>query len=192
MRITKKEIRQMVPEEDYERGLAYYEQDRVISYREEVTKDLAKLTCKVRGTKLYTVNASFSDRGLSALCTCPRFADRHCCKHLVAALLTMVSYQPETNRSDGRVSRILKAYRDRSRSGVDATRQARLVPQIFPSEMSRGYPTLTFQVGFDRLYVVKNVKTFLEYVSKEEEVTYGKGLTLCHACLLYTSDAADE
>lgn len=91
MRITKKEIRQMVPEEDYERGLAYYEQDRVISYREEVTKDLAKLTCKVRGTKLYTVNASFSDRGLSALCTCPRFADRHCCKHLVAALLTMVS-----------------------------------------------------------------------------------------------------
>lgn len=59
MRITKKEIRQMVPEEDYERGLAYYEQDRVISYREEVTKDLAKLTCKVRGTKLYTVNASF-------------------------------------------------------------------------------------------------------------------------------------
>ena len=63
MRITKKEIRQMVPEEDYERGLAYYEQDRVISYREEVTKDLAKLTCKVRGTKLYTVNASFSDRG---------------------------------------------------------------------------------------------------------------------------------
>ena len=25
MRITKKEIRQMVPEEDYERGLAYYE-----------------------------------------------------------------------------------------------------------------------------------------------------------------------
>lgn len=181
MRITKKEIRQMVPEEDYERGLAYYEQDRVISYREEVTKDLAKLTCKVRGTKLYTVNASFSDRGLSALCTCPRFADRHCCKHLVAALLTMVSYQPETNRSDGRVSRILKAYRDRSRSGVDATRQARLVPQIFPSEMSRGYPTLTFQVGFDRLYVVKNVKTFLEHVSKEEEVTYGKGLTLCHA-----------
>ncbi len=57
----------------------------------------------------------------------------------------MVSYQPETNRSDGRVSRILKAYRDRSRSGVDATRQARLVPQIFPSEMSRGYPTLTFR-----------------------------------------------
>ena len=55
MRITKKEIRQMVPEEDYERGLAYYEQDRVISYREEVTKDLAKLTCKVRGTKLYPV-----------------------------------------------------------------------------------------------------------------------------------------
>lgn len=47
--------------------------------------------------------------------------------------------------------------------------------------MSRGYPTLTFQVGFDRLYVVKNVKTFLEHVSKEEEVTYGKGLTLCHA-----------
>ena len=76
MRITKKEIRQMVPEEDYERGLAYYEQDRVISYREEVTKDLAKLTCKVRGTKLYTVNASFSDRGLSALCTCPRLQRR--------------------------------------------------------------------------------------------------------------------
>ena len=78
MRITNKEIRQMVPEEDYVRGLAYYEQDRVVSYREEVTREFAKITCKVQGAKLYTVNASYSDRGLSALCTCPRFADRRC------------------------------------------------------------------------------------------------------------------
>ena len=181
MRITNKEIRQMVPEEDYVRGLAYYEQDRVVSYREEVTREFAKITCKVQGAKLYTVNASYSDRGLSALCTCPRFADRRCCKHLVAALLTLASFRGETNHSDGRVSQILKAYRNRSGPSVDATRQARLIPQIWPSDRERAYPMLTFQVGFDRLYVVKNVRTFLEHVNKEEEVTYGKGLTLCHA-----------
>lgn len=181
MRITKKEIRQLVPEEDYARGVSYYSQNRVVSYREEITRDVAKLTCKVRGTKLYTVNASYSERGLSAICTCPRFADRHCCKHLVAALLAMADSKTETIHSDLQVNRILRAYRNRTGSGVDRTRQAHLVPRIDQADTARSYPYLTFQVGFDKLYVVKNVKAFLDYVRAEETVSYGKGLTLCHA-----------
>ncbi len=68
MRITKKEIRQMVPEEDYERGLAYYEQDRVISYREEVTKDLAKLTCRSGGDEAVYSQCLFFPTGAYRRC----------------------------------------------------------------------------------------------------------------------------
>ena len=78
MRITKKEIKEIIPKADYDKGCAYYTQGRVVSYREEDTEDAVKISCKVQGTQLYTVNASYSARGLAAHCTCRRFADTHC------------------------------------------------------------------------------------------------------------------
>ena len=60
MRITKKEIKEIIPKADYDKGCAYYTQGRVVSYREEDTEDAVKISCKVQGTQLYTVNASYS------------------------------------------------------------------------------------------------------------------------------------
>ncbi len=89
----KKEIKEIIPKADYDKGCAYYTQGRVVSYREEDTEDAVKISCKVQGTQLYTVNASYSARGLAAHCTCRRFADTHCCKHLAAALLALNASQ---------------------------------------------------------------------------------------------------
>lgn len=180
MRITKKEIEEIIPKVDYDRGLAYYRQGRVVSYREENTGDAIKVSCKVQGAQLYTVNFSYSAKGLAAHCTCLRFADVHCCKHLAAALLALNAHQKDEDRSDYRVEEILQTYLNRPESAIDETRQAHIVPSL-GTELWNEYPRLHFSVGFDKLYVIRNLKTFLEWVQRGEVVAYGKRLTLCHA-----------
>ena len=181
MRITERKIRELVPDEDYARGLAYYQQGRVHGYREMKAADSVKISCSVQGTRLYSVIASYSAKGVAALCTCRRFGELHSCKHLVAALLTFAHYRGDGAKSDLSVSRMLEAYLNRPESEVDPTRQAQLVPRLTVGSYAASYPSLSFRVGFDKLYVVKNIKTFLELVSRGEEARYGKGLLLCHA-----------
>lgn len=181
MRITERKIRELVPDEDYARGLAYYQQGRVHGYREMKAADSVKISCSVQGTRLYSVIASYSAKGVAALCTCRRFGELHSCKHLVAALLTFAHYRGDGAKSDLSVSRMLEAYLNRPESEVDPTRQAQLVPRLTVGSYAASYPSLSFRVGFDKLYVVKNIKTFLELVSRGEEASYGKGLLLCHA-----------
>lgn len=82
--ITERKIRELVPDEDYARGLAYYQQGRVHGYREMKAADSVKISCSVQGTRLYSVLASYSAKGVAALCTCRRFGELHSCKHLVA------------------------------------------------------------------------------------------------------------
>lgn len=180
MRITKKEIKEIIPKADYDKGCAYYTQGRVVSYREEDTEDAVKISCKVQGTQLYTVNASYSARGLAAHCTCRRFADTHCCKHLAAALLALNASQKDGDQSDYRVAQMLQAYLNRPEAAIDETRQAHLVPGLV-FQFANEYPRIHLSVGFDKLYVVKSLKTFLDWVQQGEVVAYGKRLTLCHA-----------
>ena len=99
----------------------------------------------------------------------------------MAALLTFAHYRGDGAKSDLSVSRMLEAYLNRPESEVDPTRQAQLVPRLTVGSYAASYPSLSFRVGFDKLYVVKNIKTFLELVSRGEEASYGKGLLLCHA-----------
>ena len=63
MRITERKIRELVPDEDYARGLAYYQQGRVHGYREMKAADSVKISCSVQGTRLYSVIAPTPPRG---------------------------------------------------------------------------------------------------------------------------------
>lgn len=180
MRITEKKIQEIVSPADYRRGLDYYREGRVSGYKEIQAGTTAKISCTVLGSKPYSVVASYSARGVTALCTCPRFADQRCCKHLVAALLTFANYQ-ERASSDFSVQKILNTYLNRAQEPIDGSRQAHLVPRLIPSSLPNGYPALSFQVGFEKLYVVKNIRSFLEDVEQGNVSSYGKGLSFCHA-----------
>ncbi len=75
---------------------------------------------------------------------------------------------------------MLQAYLNRPEAAIDETRQAHLVPGLV-FQFANEYPRIHLSVGFDKLYVVKSLKTFLDWVQQGEVVVYGKRLTLCHA-----------
>lgn len=178
---TEKRIEGIFSRKDFARGREYYQRGQVADLQISGEPDREKVTCSVEGSEDYQVSMEFIEDGVRVYCSCPRFADKHSCKHLAAAMLAFV----DANRrdlplqSDARAQQLLRSYMEKTREGAVQDAKARLVPRVSPG-FSGDYPGFSFQVGFERLYVVRDVKKFLENVERRETVPYGKGLTLYH------------
>ena len=143
-------------------------------------------------------------------CTCPRFADRGRCKHVAAAMLKAAQNSSAgtmellkaifSNRQDGKpeqrldapdgsrskssltdppARRLMERYITLARSS-DMTGEAHLTPSLSPCLINGEYPSLSLAVGLTRMYVVKDIFTFLDNVARRRTEVYGKNLTLFH------------
>lgn len=185
MFIDKKLISRAFSRRDYERGLEYYRNGMVDDLLISQEDDRYHLTCTVRGSSVYQVSLYISAQGLeggvAAYCSCPRFQDVHICKHIAAAMLAfsdLNSGSPPAS-SDRQAKRLLEAYMARTQLRKAPERKARIAPRLSLPDRSQ-YPSVSFQVGYEKLYVVRDVKKFVYSILQRETVAYGKGLTLCH------------
>lgn len=81
-----------------ERGLNYYLQDRVSSYK----KNFNHISATVSGTNSYLVKAYFEGNELTTLtCTCPHAAGDNFCKHMAAVMYAYENQkdQPQKNQA---------------------------------------------------------------------------------------------
>lgn len=175
IRPTREDIRRAFSAKDYNRGMEYYRAGRVQDYRER--SDWGDLTadCVVQGSRPYQVSFLVMERGIACNCTCPRFETSGSCKHVVAALLACADRLGGRDSSGG--ARILDRYLQRTET---AGPKARLVPRLECTPGMEEYPRVSFLVGYDKTYVVKNIPNFLRAVAEGATVSYGKNLTLCH------------
>lgn len=81
--LTDASLRDMAGEAVFDRGLAYWREDRVELLRD----DASSATFEARGSDTYEVELYFEDVGLHVDCTCPHAQDGNFCKHMVAAAL---------------------------------------------------------------------------------------------------------
>lgn len=179
---------------DFILGKSYFE-DGCVTNIQTTQKGSARLaTCMVKDAGIHHVTLVQNEKALAAHCDCDDYIEEGCCKHAVAALLACIDQDvhgtgnTEKNPAPARVEKnapssddnakyLLRRYMDQT--ALLPAVPARLVPRFwFKSKIS--YPTLTFQVGIDRLYVVRNIPDFLAAVSMRQTQTYGKGLTLFH------------
>ncbi len=79
----------VAPKEYVVRGYDYFHQERLESFRWE--HDGSLLTAVVKGTRRYSVDFMMLDDELDFLCDCPAWAPRTQCKHVICALLTIIS-----------------------------------------------------------------------------------------------------
>lgn len=84
---TRDEIRSLCTEQSFERGITYYNQDRIL----ELAVDGREVTATVRGSSDYQVSAVIEDDTIRTSCSCP-YDYAGDCKHIVAVLLA-VEYQ---------------------------------------------------------------------------------------------------
>lgn len=143
----------------------------------------------------FAVEVGFDSTGeVSHLsCGCNRFAATgRGCKHIVATLVHTY-YQDMTTTAtptaavatptvtDAAVRRLMDAYLsgERVRLTVEESTEAgvTLTPIL---HLTGRMPTLTFMVGRDKPYQVKNVTRFAEWMERGEVVEYGRELSLLH------------
>lgn len=190
---------------DYVQGVELYEQGWVSELEIEIEDGVMEARCLVKDHQTYEVSLIQYDMAyqnhLECYCGCACFQNRDSCKHVTAALLACNDQQEKEQRyggpeqepaqtaakdpakaptvvSDRLTQALLETYREQA-GGRALERRARLLPRL-RYQYRQGYPSLSLQVGFDRLYVVRDVMEFLRMVQRKQTHSYGKGLTLYH------------
>jgi superfamily II DNA or RNA helicase len=98
----------------------------------------------------------------------------------------MIAYAQGQNekqvRTDLYARRMLDTYLQKSSRAHEIQQPVHLVPRLLLDNQFRGeYPAFGFRVGYEKLYVVKDIRAFLENVRDGKTTTYGKNLTLDHS-----------
>ena len=188
MQLTESELRRHFEVSDIQKGKAYFRQGKVVDYDEHLTEAGIAISGIVRGTWDYEVHIELRDDGIRAECDCPRFADAHSCKHAVATLMTHIhrsrgAVETYTQKSDGAMLRLINAYMPSVNASplIPHGEKARLIPRIETGFYHGEFPVISLKVGYDKLYVVRNIREFVERFEHQELYTYGKSLNLRHA-----------
>lgn len=193
MFFDKKALPTIFSRKDFSRGQEYFKRGQVQKLRITHTDEGNQITCIVQGSKPYNVSLYIDGEETSAYCNCPRFEEKHICKHIAAAMLACANLQEADLPvdSDRLAKNMLHTYMEKSARQTQQSpdQLARLIPRICLGYGHGDYPSFSFQVGFDKLYVVKDIKKFVENVIWRETVSYGKGLKFCHALEQFDQNA---
>lgn len=199
MSITKKEIKSYFSKTIYNRGNEYHKEDRVQfdfngnKYEEFLDLDVKWIRAKVQGSHNYYVSIPLNEDDeivyesmFHAQCDCPHY-DRTGweCKHMVATFLAYVDYSKNHSRdnsqsfphSDSKASQLLDKYLQ-NRSAEKIQGEISLTPLL---HVSKGhYPKISFQIGKDKMYILKDISQFLNCIDNNLSHKYGKNFEFTH------------
>jgi len=161
----------------YERGVQYFHGGAIESLK--YSPEQHTVHGSVKGIRSYMVRARFSKNGNleQSYCTCPDYANYpgYLCKHLVAVLLYI-----EKNNFDPRLWHTKEItenlFAHFSGLNIPSVKQE-LNLEInlnFSAIRGNSESSLEIKVGLDKLYVVKEIKSFLEAVYYSRELAFGK------------------
>lgn len=178
-----KQVSSMFSASDYWKGMDYYKRGLVEKIWHKEMNQTIEISGLVRGTSVYSVRLILRDDQIEKRsCTCPKYREWGSCKHLAAAMIDYVeTVEAQNKKSDSAAQLMLTTYLTKAQKQTEAPqRLARLVPRLAPEGID-SYPPFSFFVGYDKLYTIRNIETFLNNVSQEKTESYGKGLTLNHS-----------
>ena len=182
--LTLEQVKGMFEREEFERGMAYYRKDGVRQVRWGVAGNRGTFECRVNGTEgAYQVTVREREDGrLHCTCSCYQFYFHGSCKHQAAALIYCAENPNGGAASDWNAKNLLRAYMERGSRIVPERADARLLPRMNDACLEEHeYPRLSFRVGREKLYVVKNVVNFLTDVHNRNTVMLGKSTALDHS-----------
>ena len=159
-----------------------------------------RLTARVEEpSAAYRVEVGFDHTGEAEhiACGCSRFRSNHRgCKHIVAALVDLYyrdmtaaptadtaapAATAEPTVSDPAASRLIDRYLTAQRVRMTVEEQTLPPVTLTPTLILTGHhPHLTFAVGRDKPYQIKNLGRFASWMERGETVEYGRDLTLIH------------
>lgn len=166
----------------YARGLQYYKENRVVNATYSSSAKVYRF--EVQGNYRYSVTIEEQEDGsFDYSCNCPsRLKDQGACKHVVAALLFLLTYQERnmltTTKSpeERKILQILDYFAAQEETNLvgetfslDPTIT---IPQMLKGDASRAY--VSFSGGSTRKYKIQTIKKFLADLYNHENFTLGK------------------
>ena len=180
-------IRSLANDASYTRGCRYYENGAVVELKKR-RFDVHSYTAKVNGSTEYEVEVELnaSDTAVTDYaCDCPAaMLYDGACKHVVAALKAVQHEQRQQDSGQQRAGSGQRLFRFFERAAVQEEQQEEARPLILEPklcvnrEYSRSTCWLEFRIGYDKLYVLRNIREFILAARDGITLSFGKGLTI--------------
>ena len=175
----------------YNKGMTYFKRGRIFDF--EFDSETLRVNAEVAGANVYTVNINFTSSGtvVSSSCECGAFAMYPgACKHIVAVLK-----QVQKECREGLQFSMPRNHIDRHRFKSQAAQQIidffdniqeeiskQPVDLEVTYELERGMATgfrsnIELRIGTERLYIVKSMERFIEAVTMQNSLEFGKKFT---------------
>jgi len=194
IRLTKSHIKNIYNLTFYRRGLDYYNQGLV--YNLEHNVETNTWHAKVRGSDDYDVKIELSVNEIISSCTCPAYNLFNECKHEIAVLLAIadrlggqkVESLPSApkNREYNDTNLFIESLSQLQYSTVKNNSKYHKKPlkvEFYlkqwsnPLEKDTNLLSISLKIGEDRLYIVKNIKQFLEDLENGQAISFSQSFT---------------
>lgn len=171
----------------YKKGIEYKIGGKVSITRNVLKGDVRHLESDVKGSggNLYHVEVTINeetDRIIEQFCGCEAFYSYDgACKHIIATVLAHNDMNSNTDTTDPTVISLINKYAQRTVAAAlvsDTAKPAKIEPTIRIDYYSD--VRLTFKIGENRLYVIKDLSSFKRSMINNETVEYGKQFTFVH------------
>lgn len=195
MQVTEKFIRSFYSDIFYKRGRQYFLDGHVKSLEHEPGTDT--WTGKVTGSRTYQTRIVLHHSHISNYCDCPAYPTYGKCKHTCATLFAVSSAQKGMEESPGprplenkktdstrydSASNLIRFFGDRATQPQTAPHGKGLLKLEFTLRMfMSGYYfrlkesfNVQMRIGEERLYVVKDIRNFLNAVVRNDALVFGK------------------
>ena len=210
----REQIRNLAGSQSYSRGLQIYNRGKVLCFHMEEAEDVyaaenVVIEADVEGSRrtpyhVYLMWNTVWEDLVESECSCPAFWEYDgICKHCVAVLLR---YYYETKNQTGQMNLmqipgIQKGMARKTTGSIqqllqkgalvkslpmiqgDICGKVRLEPHMVVENTGI---TVSFKLGINRMYVLKDVFGFARAIENHENVSYGKNLQFIHAVESFT------
>lgn len=200
MPFTKQYLKNLcISEFTYAKGSAYVDENRVrIISDTYLTGEQRLINASVKGSngQYYQTELVVSPNKStinSCNCTCPAFNKYSgACKHIIA--LALMADDSASNdalfaaKTDSVAVHMLRQYALKTMLEVKPiTTGVKLIAVLNIEEHT---PCLSFKIGTDRMYLIKDIAQFVNAVSNGESFTYGKQLSFVHSINAFNEQSA--
>lgn len=165
-KINRQQIKELFPYRIYERGLVYYNANRVqgLSYNKQKEVWFAE----VEGTSDYYVEVDFAkitSGRIRTFCECPAFEMYDTCKHLVAVMFEIADQDEIPKVTEAETLSFMEGIFDQTSlpSQVMSNKVPMKVQYVLKLERSNKI-WLEIKTGIEHLYVVRHVRELLEHI----------------------------
>ncbi|WP_291579064.1 SNF2 helicase associated domain-containing protein [Clostridium sp. UBA6640] len=193
MNISIENIRKLTDVTTFSRGLNYYTQGKIFDfdinrrYNSILNEEIEYVKANVESSAYYSsyaVEIDFieSTKKISCNCTCPAFSEygrMKACKHIIAVL---INYSNETKRSYEKlkvnsIDNLVEMYKSNFDINKNSAEELSMDIIYYPLNSYDKCSSIELKVGLNKKYVVKNMKSFLEAVYKNQSMEFGKNFT---------------